>query len=65
MVAKTNLTKEQARFTNALYTNQEVFSLHDEDLGLCDWITHTIKMRTDMPVYLPHCTITHQLQRDV
>ena len=31
------LEKEhQARFIDLIYSNQEVFSLHDEDLGYCD-----------------------------
>ena len=37
------LDKEhQARFINLVYSNQEVFSLHDEDLGYCNKLTHTI-----------------------
>ena len=31
------LDKEhQAKFIDLIYSNQEVFSLHDEDLGYCD-----------------------------
>ena len=53
-----HLEKEhQARFINFIYSNQEVFSLHDEDLGYCDKLTHTIPTSTDKPVYLPHRTI--------
>ena len=56
------LEKEhQARFINFIYSNQEVFSLHDEDLGYCDKLTHTIPTSTDKPVYLPHRTIPRQL----
>ena len=37
------LEKEhQAEFINFTYSNQEVFSLHDKDLGYCDWLTYTI-----------------------
>ena len=28
--------KHQAKFIDLIYSNQEVFSLHDEDLGYCD-----------------------------
>ena len=53
-----HLEKEhQARFIDLVYSNQEVFSLHDEDLGYCNKLTHTIPMSTDKPVYLPHRTI--------
>ena len=32
-----HLEKEhQPRFINLIYSNQEVFSLHDEDLGYCN-----------------------------
>ena len=34
--------KHQAKFIDLIYSNQEVFSLHDEDLGSCDRLTHTI-----------------------
>ena len=57
------LEKEhQAKFINLIYSNQEVFSLHDEDLGDCNKLTHTIPTSTDKPVYLPHRTIPRQLQ---
>ena len=57
------LEKEhQARFINLIYSNQEVFSLHDEDLVYCNKLTHTIPTSTDKPVYLPHRTIPRQLQ---
>ena len=42
-----------------------MFSLCDEDLGLCDCLKHTIPTTTDKPVYLPHCTIPVQLQAEV
>ena len=61
-----HLDKEhQAKFIDLIYSNQEVFPLHDEDLGYCDWSTHTIPMSTDKPVYLPHRTIPRQLQGEV
>ena len=61
-----HLEKEhQARFINLIYSNQEVFSLHDEDLGYCNKLTHTIPTSTDKPVYLPHRTIPRQLQGEV
>ena len=60
------LDKEhQARFINPIYSNQEVFSLHDEDLGYCDKLAHIIPTSTDKPVYLPHRTIPRQLQEEV
>ena len=60
------LEKEhQARFIDLIYSNQEVLSLHDEDLGYCNKLTHTIPTSTDKPVYLPHRTIPRQLQGEV
>ena len=52
-------------FLNLIYDHPKVFSLHDEDLGFCDKITHMIPTTSDKPVYLPHCTITPQLQGEV
>ena len=61
-----HLEKEhQARFINLIYSNQEVFSLHDEDLGYCNKLTHTIPTSNNKPVYLPHRTIPRQLQGEV
>ena len=61
-----HLEKEhQARFIDMIYSNQEVFSLHDEDLGYCNKLTHTILTSTNKPVYLPHRTILRQLQGEV
>ena len=61
-----HLEKEhQARFIDLIYSNQEVFSLHDEDLGYCNKLTHTISTSTDKSVYLPHRTIPRQLQGEV
>ena len=57
--------EHQARFINLIYSNQEVFSLHDEDLGYCNKLTHTIPTSSDKPVYLPHRTIPRQLQGEV
>ena len=53
---------QQCQFIDLIYEQPEVFSLHDEDLGFCNQINHTIPTMTDRPVYLPHCTIPPQLQ---
>ena len=51
-------TKElQDQLLNLIYNNQQVFSLHDEDLGFYNKLTHTIPTMIDRPVYLPHRTI--------
>ena len=56
---------QQGRFIDLIYDHPEVFSLHDEDLGFCDWIRHMIPTMTDKLVYLAHCTIPPQLQVEV
>ena len=56
---------QQSQFIDLIYDHPEVFSLHDEDLGFCDWIRHTIPTMTDKPVYLAHLTIPPQLQGEV
>ena len=56
---------QQVRFLELIYDNQVVFSLCNEDLGLCDHLKHTIPTATDKPVYLPHRTIPVQLQAEV
>ena len=56
---------QQQKFLELIYDNQSMFSLCDEDLGLCDHLKHTIPMTTDKPVYLPHRTIPVQLQAEV
>ena len=48
---------QQCQFRDLIYDHPEDFSLHDEDLGFCDWTKHTIPMTTDRPVYFAHCTI--------
>ena len=53
--------EQQSQFINIIYDHPEVFSLHDEDLGFCDKIKHTIPMTSDRPVYLLHCTIPTQM----
>ena len=53
---------QQGQFIDLIYDHPEVISLHDEDLRFCDQIEHTILTTTDRPVYLPHHTITPQLQ---
>ena len=57
--------EQQSQFINIIYNHPEVFSLHDEDLGFCDKIKHTIAMMSDRPVYLPHHTIPPQLLGEV
>ena len=56
--------EQQVRFLKLIYDNQVVFSLCDEDLGLCDHLKHTIPIIMDKPVYLPHrdytCSVTGQ-----
>ena len=58
-------TAQQVRFLELIYNNQTVFSLCDEDLGLCDRLKHTIPTTMDKPIYLPHRTIPVQLQAEV
>ena len=61
-----SFTKEQQdQLLNIIYDNQKVFSLHNEDLGFCSKLIHTIPTTTDRPVYLPHRTIPWQLQGEV
>ena len=57
--------EQQSQFINIIYDHPEVFSLHDEDLGFCNKIKHTILMTLDRPVYLLHCTIPPQLLGEV
>ena len=57
--------EQQSWFINIIYNHPEVFSLHDEDLGFCDKIKHTILMTLDRPVYLLHHTIPTQLLGEV
>ena len=56
---------QQVRFLELIYDNESMFSLCDEDLGLCDCLKHTIPITMDKPVYLPHHTIPFQLQAEV
>ena len=56
---------QQSQFIDLIYDHPEVFSLHNEDLGFCNWIRHTILTTMDKPVYLAHCTIPPQLQGEV
>ena len=59
-------SKEQKdHLLNLIYDHQKVFSLHDEDLGFCNKLAHSITTMTDKPVYLPHRTIPRQLQGEV
>ena len=57
--------EHQAKFIDLIYSNQEVFSLHDEDLGYCDQLTNTVPISTDKPIYLLHRTLPRQLQGEV
>ena len=57
--------EQQNWFINIIYDHPEVFSLHDEDLGFCNKIKHTIPTTLDRPVYLPHHTIPPQLLGEV
>ena len=57
--------EQQDQLLNLIYDHQKVFSLHDEDLGFCDKLAHSIPNMTDKPVYLPHRTIPWQLQGEV
>ena len=50
---------QQGWFIDLIYDHPEVFSLHNEDLGFCNWIKHTILMTMDRPVYLAQCIIPH------
>ena len=52
-------------FLELIYDHQSIFSLCDEDLGLCDRLKHTIPTMTTKPVYLLHHTIPVQLQTEV
>ena len=56
---------QQKCFLELIYDHQGVFSLCNEDLGLCDCLKHTILMMTTKPVYLPHRTNPVQLQTEV
>ena len=57
--------EQQSQFINIIYDHPEVFFLHDEDLGLCSKIKHTILTTWDGPVYLLHHTIPPQLLGEV
>ena len=60
------MTHEQlSQFINIIYDHPEVFSLHDEDLGFCNKMKHTILTTSERPVYLLHCTIPPQLLGEV
>ena len=56
---------QQKHFLELVYDHQSVFSLCNEDLGLCDQLKHTIPTMTTKPVYLLHRTIPVQLQTEV
>ena len=56
---------QQKRFLELVYNHQSIFSLCDEDLSHCDRLKHTIPTTTMKHVYLPHHTISVQLQTEV
>ena len=56
---------QQKHFLELVHDHQSVFSLCNEDLGLCDCLKHTILTTTSKPIYLPHHTIPVQLQTEV
>ena len=58
-------SSQQKCFLELIYDHQGVFSLCDEDLGLCDHLKHTIPTTTTKPIYLLHRTIPVQLQTEV
>ena len=65
-MGEVEMTKSQKKqFIQLIYYHQSIFSLCDEDLGLCDRLKHTIPTTTDKPIYLPHHTIPVQLQAEV
>ena len=57
--------EQQDHLLNLVCDHQKVFSLHDEDLGFCDKLLHSILTTAAKPVYLPHRTIPRQLQGEV
>ena len=59
------VSSQQKRFLELVYNHQGVFSSHDEDLGLCNCLKHTIQTTMSKPMYLPHNTILVQLQTEV
>ena len=59
-------SKEQKdHLLNLIYDHKKVFLFHNEDLGFCTKLAHSISMTTEKPVYLPHRTIPRQLQGEV
>ena len=42
-----------------------MFFLYDGDLGICDWLKHSIPTTTGRPIYLPHQKTPTQLQLEV
>ena len=56
------IKEQQDQLLNLVYDHQQVFYLHDEDLGYCGQLAYTIPTITNMLVYLLHKSIPHQLQ---
>ena len=59
------LCHRKKQFLELVYDHQGIFSLCNEDLGLCDCLKHTIPTTMSKPIYLPHHTILVQLQTEV
>ena len=57
--------KQQDHLLNLIYENQQILSLHSEDLGFCGKLAHAIPRTTNKPIYMPHRTIPQQLQGEV
>ena len=57
--------EEQIRFMRMIYANQNVFSLHEEDLGFCNQLEHKIEVQDPKPIYLPHRTVPYHLKEQV
>ena len=50
------MKQQQDWLLDIIYDHQKVFSVHNEDLGFCNRLTHRIPTMTDKPVY----TVTGQ-----
>ena len=49
--------EQQDCLLNLVYDHQKVFSLHNEELGFCDKLAHSITTITEKPMYVHHRTI--------
>ncbi len=60
------MEKEQKHFIELIYKYQQVFSLHNGDLGYCDKLVHSIPLgNTWEVVQLPHQAILPHMQSEV